>query len=76
MAQGWAIRAGSCKKGTEYLLSGNPVDDLPQALVGLAGKDSLQTHRPLPQCFSHAHVQVVVGLLGSQVLGQGGKCRP
>lgn len=52
-----------------YLLPHNPVDDFPQGLLGLAGKHALQTQRPLPQRFSHTHVQVVVGVLGGQVLG-------
>lgn len=65
--QGW------CPWGMGYLLPCNPVDDFPQGLVGLAREDSLQTHRPLPQGFPHTHVQVVVSLLGSQVLQQGEK---
>lgn len=52
-----------------YLFPRNPVNDFPQGLVRLAGEDPLQAHCPLPQGFSHTHVQVVVGLLGSQVLG-------
>lgn len=55
-----------------YLLPGNPVDDFPQGLVWLAGKDSLQTQCPPPQGFSHTYVQVVVRLLGCQVLGREG----
>lgn len=62
----------SCSWAMRYLLPDNPVDDFSQALFGLAGKDSLQTQRPLPQGFAHTHVQVVVGLLGSQVLGREG----
>ena len=63
---------GACLKGCGYLLPGTPVDDFPQGLVGLAGKDTLQTQRPPPQCFSHTYVQVVVRLLGCQVLGREG----
>lgn len=47
---------GTCMKGTGYLLPDNPVDDFPQVLFGLAGKDSFQTQRPLPQSFPHTHV--------------------
>ena len=61
---------GACTKGCGYLLPDNPVNDFPQGLVGLAGNDFLQTQCPLLQCFSHTHIQVVVCLLGCQVLGR------
>lgn len=67
------VRLGACMRGTGYLLADNAVDDFSQALLRQAGKDALQTQCPLPQCFSHTHVQVVVGLLGSQVLGREGR---
>lgn len=57
-----------------YLLPHDPVDDFLQGLLGLAGKHALQTQRPLPQRFSHTHVQVVVGVLGGQVLAGGACC--
>lgn len=63
---------GAGMKGLGYLFPDNPVNDFPQGLVGLAGKDAFQTQCPLPQGFSHTHVQVVVCLLGSQVLGREG----
>lgn len=62
---------GHARRGARYLFPCNPVNDFTQALVGLAGENPLQTQRPLPQSFAHTHVQMVVGLLGSQVLGQG-----
>lgn len=67
------VGLGACMTGTGYLLADNAVDDFSQALLRQAGKDALQTQCPLPQRFSHAHVQVVVGLLGSQVLGREGR---
>lgn len=38
-------------KGLGYLFPDNPVNDFPQGLVGLAGKDAFQTQCPLPQGF-------------------------
>lgn len=67
------VGLGACVTGTGYLLADNAVDDFSQALLRQAGKDALQTQCPLPQRFSHTHVQVVVGLLGSQVLGREGR---
>lgn len=47
---------GHIGRGMGYLLPDDAVDDIPQALVGLAGKDPLQTQCPLLQCFSHTNV--------------------
>lgn len=51
-----------------HLLLGNAVDDVFHSFVGVAGEDPLQADGALPQCLPHADVQVVVGLLGCQVL--------
>lgn len=47
---------GRSWRGPGYLFASNPVNDFSQTFVGLAGKDSLQTQRPLPQGLSHTHV--------------------
>lgn len=54
---------------TAHLLLGDAVDDVLHGFVGVAGEDPLQAHGALPQRLPHADVQVVVGLLGCQVLG-------
>lgn len=51
-----------------HLLLGNAVDDVLHGFVGVAGEDPLQAGGALPQRLPHADVQVVVGLLGCQVL--------
>jgi len=51
-----------------HLLLGDAIDDVLHGFVGVAGEDPLQADGALPQRFPHTDVQVVVGLLGCQVL--------
>lgn len=57
-------------QGTQatHLLLGNAVDYVLHRFMGVAGEDPLQTDTALLQCLPHTDVQVVVGLLGCQVL--------
>lgn len=51
-----------------HLRLGNAVNYVLHRFMGVAGEDPLQTDTALPQCLLHTNVQVVVGLLGCQVL--------
>lgn len=51
-----------------HLLLGNAVNYVLHRFMGVAGEDPLQADTALLQCLPHTDVQVVVGLLGCQVL--------
>lgn len=62
-------------RGGAYLRLGDAVDDGLQRLVAVTLKDSLHAAGPGRQRLSHRHVELVVVLLGRQVLEQEHKRR-
>lgn len=63
-SRGWCWH----KSPASHLCLGNAINDILHGFMGVAGEDPLQADSALPQCFPHTDVQVVVGLLGCQML--------
>lgn len=66
---------GAGPEGATYLCLGDAVDDGLQRLVAVTLEDSLHAAGPGRQRLAHRHVELVVALLGRQVLDEESKQR-